>query len=71
VIFHNLQGTLNGDPLSEYKPQRRFLYVLNLGDSTGLAVYDSLVWRGRLSWELKHRIDKRFVEEHRHRQLST
>ncbi len=65
IIFHNLQATLTGDPLSEYNPQRRFLYVLNLGDGTGLAVYGPLVWRGRLSWKLKHRIDKRFVEEHR------
>ncbi len=65
VIFRNLQATLSGDPLSEYRPQRRFLYVLNLGDGTGLAVYGSLVWRGRLSWKLKHRIDKKFVEEHR------
>ena len=65
VIFHNLQAALSGDPLSEYRPQRRFLYVLNLGDGTGLAVYGSLVWHGRLSWKLKHRIDKKFVEEHR------
>ena len=65
VIFHNLQATLSGDPLSEYRPQKRFLYVLNLGDGTGLAVYDPLVWRGRLSWKLKHRIDKKFVEEYR------
>ncbi len=71
VIFHNLQATLNGDPLSEYKPQKRFLYVLNLGDGTGLAVYGPFVWRGRISWGLKHHIDKRFVAEHRQRKLST
>ncbi|MDP8949930.1 MAG: FAD-dependent oxidoreductase [Actinomycetota bacterium] len=65
VIFHNLQATLTGDSLSEYKPQKRFLYVLNLGDGTSLAVYSPLVWRGRLSWKLKHHIDKKFVEEYR------
>ncbi len=65
IIFNNLQATLTGDSLSGYKPQKRFLYVLNLGDGTGLAVYGPLVWRGRLCWELKHRIDKKFVEEHR------
>ncbi len=65
VIFHNLQAALKGEPLAEYKPQKRFLYILNLGDGTSLAVYGPLVWRGRLSWRIKHRIDKRFVEEYR------
>jgi NADH dehydrogenase FAD-containing subunit len=64
VIFHNLQATLTGNPLSEYKPQSRFLYVLNLGDGTGLAIYGPLVWHGRLSWRLKHRIDEKFVEKY-------
>ncbi len=68
VILHNLHATLTGDSLCEYRPQKRFLYVLNLGDGTGLAVYGPLVWRGRLSWKLKHRIDKEFVREHRRRQ---
>lgn len=71
VIFHNLQATLDGRSLADYRPQKRFLYVLNLGDGTGLAVYGPFVWRGRLSWKLKHRIDKRFVGGHRHRKLST
>ncbi len=67
VIFHNLQAALNGHPLYEYKPQKRFLYILNLGDGTGLAVYGPFVWRGRLAWKLKHYIDGKFVEEHRRR----
>ncbi|MDQ3302782.1 MAG: FAD-dependent oxidoreductase [Actinomycetota bacterium] len=65
VIFRNLQASLAGSPLYEYKPQKHYLYVLNLGDGTGLAVYGRLSWRGRLSWWLKHRIDERFVREHR------
>jgi len=65
VIFHNLQAALDGSSLREYRPQRRYLYVLNLGDGTGLAIYGRLSWRGRLSWWLKHRIDERFVREHR------
>ncbi len=65
VIFHNLQAALHGHRLSEYRPQRRFLYVLNLGDGTGLAIYGPFVWRGRLSRKLKNRIDKKFVEAHR------
>ena len=65
VIFQNLQASLAGAPLREYVPQKRYLYVLNLGDGTGIAVYGRLSWRGRLSWWLKHLIDGRFVREHR------
>ena len=61
VIFHNLQAVLRGELLRSYEPQRRYLYILNLGDGTGLAVYGSLVCRGRLALLLKHRIDSRFV----------
>ena len=64
VIFQNLQASLAGSPLHEYKPKKHYLYVLNLGDGTGLAVYGRLSWRGRLAWRLKHRIDERFVREH-------
>ncbi|MDP9410944.1 MAG: FAD-dependent oxidoreductase [Actinomycetota bacterium] len=65
VIFRNLQAALAGTPLSEYRPQRNYLYVLNLGDGTGLAVYGRFSWRGRLSWRIKHSIDERFVREYR------
>ncbi len=65
VLFRNLQAILRHEPLEEYRPQKRFLYVLNLGDGTGLAIYGPFAWRGRLAWKLKNRIDKKFVEEHR------
>jgi NADH dehydrogenase FAD-containing subunit len=65
VIFRNLQAFLRHEPLEEYRPRKRFLYVLNLGDGAGLAVYGPFAWRGRLAWKLKNRIDENFVEEHR------
>ena len=64
VLYHNLQAVLRGEPLRGYEPRKRFLYVLNLGDGTGLAVYGPLVWRGRLAWRLKDYIDRRFTNEH-------
>jgi NADH dehydrogenase FAD-containing subunit len=64
VLYHNLQAVLRGEPLRPYRPQKRFLYVLNFGDGTGLAVYGPLVWRGRLAWKLKDYIDRRFMAEY-------
>lgn len=64
VLFHNLKAYLGGRPLEEFKPQKVFLYILNLGDGTGLAIYGPLVWRSRLAWRLKRYIDTKFVREY-------
>lgn len=61
VLYRNLQAVLRDEPLAPYKPQRHYLYILDLGDGTGLAIYGQLTLRGRLPLRLKHRIDKSFV----------
>ena len=63
VLYHNLQAILRDEPLVPYKPQRRYLYILDLGDGTGLAIYGPLTLRGRLPLFLKHRIDKGFMKK--------
>jgi NADH dehydrogenase FAD-containing subunit len=65
VLFHNLIATLRGDPLKVYQPQKRYLYILELGDDTGLAIYGPLIWKGQAAARLKHAIDKRFMEQYR------
>ncbi len=47
-----------------YRPQRHYLYVLDLGDGTGLAIYGTLAMRGRPALWLKQLIDRRFVREY-------
>jgi NADH dehydrogenase FAD-containing subunit len=64
VLYHNLQATPRGEPLSSYTPQGRYLYVLDLGDGTGLAIYGPLTNRSRSALRLKHLIDRRFVREY-------
>ncbi len=64
VLYRNLQAVIHDEPLEVFVPQKRFLYVLELGDGTGLAVYGPLAWRGRLAAALKHRIDGRFMAEY-------
>ena len=64
VLYSNLRAVLEGEPLRVFRPQSRYLYVLELGDGTGLAVYGRLAWRGRLAATLKHRIDRRFMAEY-------
>ncbi|MGI9049400.1 MAG: NAD(P)/FAD-dependent oxidoreductase [Rubrobacteraceae bacterium] len=61
VLFHNLQAVLKGEPLQTFEPQKRYLYILNFGDGSGLGIYGSLTWRGRSAMWLKNKIDKRFM----------
>lgn len=65
VLYHNLQAVVRDEPLVPFGPQGRFLYILNLGGTTGLAIYGNLAWQGRLNLALKNRIDERFVAKYR------
>jgi NADH dehydrogenase FAD-containing subunit len=64
VLCHNLLATLEGRPLRRFRPQRRFLLILNLGDGTGLLTWGSFSWRGRLAFWLKDRIDRAFLRKY-------
>lgn len=69
-IHANLLSSLEGKPLAEYKPQKRYLAILNLGDGTALSTWGPLWWNGRSSMWLKDYIDRRFVEGYK-RQYDT
>jgi NADH dehydrogenase FAD-containing subunit len=63
VLFHNLKATVEGTPLARFQPQRRFLWIMNLGDGTGVAVRRQLHWQGRAAFRLKDWIDRRFLRQ--------
>lgn len=67
ILLHNLQASLTGAPMTRYRPQSRWLSILELGDGTGLAVRGRLWWHGRASRWLKHRLDRQFLERYRQR----
>ncbi len=53
VIHANLLAMLQKCPLTEYKPQKNYLAILNLGDKTALATRGRFWWNGRFSMKLK------------------
>jgi NADH dehydrogenase FAD-containing subunit len=65
VLRHNLVAGLLGRQLQSYRPQKRWLMILNLGDGSALAVYGQFHWRGRLSFRVKDWIDRRFLAQYR------
>lgn len=61
VLRHNLLAALEGRTPIRFRPQRRYLWIMNLGDGTGLASYGPLHCRSRLALRVKDWIDQRFV----------
>lgn len=65
VLHRNLLAAIDGRALRPYRPQKRYLAILNLGDGTALATWSGLWWHGRAAMRLKDRIDRRFMDGYR------
>lgn len=65
VLIAGLRAFHTGQPQPIFRPQRRSLQVLELGDGEALAVRHPLVWRGRTALALKRRIDHRWLDRYR------
>jgi selenide, water dikinase len=63
VLAHNLRAAARGEGLQHYRPQRRALALLNMGDGRAILTYGRWAWRSRWAWWLKDRIDRRFVAQ--------
>lgn len=70
-IHANLLASLEGKPLAEYEPQKRYLAILNLGDGTALSTWGPFWWNGRSSMWAKDWIDRRFLEDYRQHDVNT
>jgi NADH dehydrogenase FAD-containing subunit len=68
ILFANLLATLEGRPVRrQFRPQRNYLWIMNMGDGTGLAARGRFWWHGRSAFLLKDRIDRRFLRSYRTR----
>jgi len=65
VLADNLRRARAGRALREYRPQREFLSLLNLGDGTAIGVKRGIAFEGRWVMRLKDRIDRGFVARYR------
>lgn len=64
ILWQNIKRSLDGRPLVEYRPQKDFLKLVNLGDGNAIAEYQGLTKRGRSAWQLKDWIDGRFMDKY-------
>ncbi len=65
ALHRSLLAYLDGRPFRPYRPPRRFLMVMNLGDGTGLAIWAGHCLAGRTVLWLKNLLDARFVRRYR------
>ena len=65
VLLNNIIATQLGRPLKPYRPQSRWLSIMDLGDGTALAMRGRHWWMGRLPLAVKRWLDLRFVAANR------
>lgn len=63
VLAANLRAACLGQALKPWRPQRRFLSLLALGDGTALGSRGPLTLSGSWVWRWKDRIDRRFMAQ--------
>jgi NADH dehydrogenase FAD-containing subunit len=63
VLFDNLRASLLGGPMRLFRPQEKYLLILNLGDGTGLLSRGEFVASGRAAFRLKDWLDRRFMRQ--------
>ena len=60
-LYHNLRAALSGGAMRRYRPQRDYLKLISLGGKSALADKWGLPLAGRAMWQLKTRIDRKFM----------
>jgi len=63
ILFHNILSSLKGKELKKFKPQSKYLLILNLGEGKGIAWRGKLAFNGKLAFRLKNYIDSRFMKK--------
>lgn len=61
VLSGNLRLTATGATPRPWRPQRRALYLVSMGNRYAMAMWGRWSWSGRWVWHWKDRIDRGFV----------
>lgn len=61
ILLHNLLAAMDGGPMKDFKPQKEYLLIFNMGNGKGIFWKRNIVWKGRTAFLLKDYIDRRFM----------
>lgn len=63
ILYNNLLAMINGeDKLKTYKPQLKYLQIINCGNKKALSNYGNFASFGSLSWKIKDKIDRDYMK---------
>lgn len=65
VLFNNLIASITGRSPRVFRPQKKYLLILNLGDGTGLLSRGKVAVAGRVPLIIKNWLDRRFMRKYR------
>lgn len=71
ILWENLQRQLEGKPLISYRPQKKFLKLINYGDGRALAERHGFSFEGKAAYWLKNQIDSKFMEKYRPKKMES
>ncbi len=61
TLVNNLHRAINGQPLAQWKPQKKFLSLLAAGNRDAAGSRGNITVQGPWVWRWKDRIDRRFM----------
>ncbi|KAA3649463.1 MAG: FAD-dependent oxidoreductase [Proteobacteria bacterium] len=65
-LADNLRRAIHGEPLRDWQPQSRALYLISTGDRRAMAAWGSLSAEGAWVWRWKDHIDRAFMRRFAH-----
>ncbi|WP_273852180.1 NAD(P)/FAD-dependent oxidoreductase [Guptibacillus spartinae] len=65
ILWGNIKAFMNETSGYRFKPNSTYLSILSTGQKKGLLLYGNIQVHHHLSWLLKDRIDKKFIERYK------
>lgn len=64
ALSHNLRAVVAGQPARAHQPPKSSLNLISCGDRYAIGTWGNLGFEGRWVWELKNRIDRKFLADY-------
>jgi NADH dehydrogenase FAD-containing subunit len=65
IIFRNILAYIKGEDLLEFKPQKSYLSILNMGFKKGIMLWKGSVLSGTVPFYFKYYLDSKFMKKYK------
>jgi NADH dehydrogenase FAD-containing subunit len=62
ILYNNIHAALGRGRMKEFRPRKRYLAILNMGDGRGIFIRNGIVAGGKWALALKDRLDRSFMK---------